>query len=86
MPQSDPTVFENILKWGWTIFAFFFLVQHKTNKDIHGRVSSIKDDLTETKIAAAKEFATKADHKDLITEIRRGFERIEQKLDGKADK
>lgn len=86
MPQSDPTLWSNVLKYGWLIFAFVFGKQLQTNKELHGRISSLKDDVSDFKLKVATENATKVDFKDLIREIRHGFESLEKKIDNKADK
>lgn len=86
MQEADPGVWDTILKYGWTGFLFLFGLQRKANQEIHGRISNLKDTVAEHKLSTAKEYATKDDHKDMISEIRRGFDRIEKKLDGKVDK
>lgn len=84
--DQDPGIWDTAVKYGWTAFLFLFGLQHKANKELHGRISNVKEGLAEHRLDSSKEFVAKSDHKDMLAEIRRGFERIEQKLDGKVDK
>lgn len=86
MEQPDPSVWATALKYGWTAFLFLFGLQHRANKELHRRISNVKEGLVDHRLGSTEKYVTKSDHKDMLSEIRRGFERIENKLDGKVDK
>jgi len=86
MTESEPGIWGVLIKYGWMFFVFVFGLQHKTNRDLHGRMSNIKDDMTSFELKVATNNVTKQDHKDMLEEIRLGFSELKSELKGKADK
>ena len=81
--------------WGFLgsiITAFLVLIgwQKKTNSELHKRVNDSNKALSDHKLEDVKSYPTKAEFKTSIDEIKtvieKGFEKLENKLDRKADK
>jgi Tfp pilus assembly protein PilF len=55
-------------------------------RELWGAVKELRTDLSKLREELAREYITKDDFKDAMREIRDALQRIENKLDGKADK
>lgn len=68
-----------VWQWAWTVLAPIAGWQIKKNADL-------AKELSEHKTHVAEHYVTKSDFREVAGEIRRSLERIETKLDRKADK
>lgn len=55
-------------------------------RELWGAVKSLRDDLARLREEIAKDYVSKSDFKDALRDLRDLLERIDSKLDSKADK
>jgi len=68
------------------LIGFFLNVMHHTSKDLQNFDRELAERVSEVEVLVASSYITKIDFTNAVSTISRKLDRIEDKLDNKADK